>query len=269
VPTTEKPRRRKASAPKSVTRESALSDEPKDEFDDELSTPNWQSKAVERSLGRSRAAAEKRSAAFVKAALALVERRGGQDFTVQELVNDMRISTRTYYQYFSSKEELLVAMFEQVQREDNRDLRPLVAAEDDPRARLKAFVYGILNRAHTGSPRYAVGRLLIEQFLQLQVKHPEELRHSYAGVLAYLTRLVVEAYAPDGIETAVHRRTAGLVLQLVVSSTQVMVLGSPVIDPAPTPEEVWQFCLAGMSALEAASGKDTVKAVPPRKTAAR
>jgi AcrR family transcriptional regulator len=245
VPTTEEPRRRKASPRVTATREP----EPEDEFDDELSPPNWQSKAVERSLGRSRAAAEKRSAAFVKAALALVERRGGQDFTVQDLVNEMRISTRTYYQYFSSKEELLVAMFEQVQREDNRGLRPLVAAEQDPRERLKAFVFGILNRAHTGSPRYAVGRLLIEQFLQLQVKHPEELRQSYAGVLTYLTKLLVEAYAPDGVETAAHRRMAGLVLQMVVSSTQVMVLGSPVIDPAPTPEEVWQFCLSGISGL--------------------
>ena len=62
-------------------------------------------------------------------------------------------------------------------------LRPLVAAQEDPRERLKAFVFGILDRAHTGSPRYAVGRLLIQQFLQLQVSHPEELRHSYAGVL--------------------------------------------------------------------------------------
>jgi AcrR family transcriptional regulator len=255
-----------------MRKSAAQESEPADGFDEELSPPNWQSKAVERSLGRSRAAAEKRSATFVKAALALVERRGGQDFTVQELVNDMRISTRTYYQYFSSKEELLVAMFEQVQREDNRGLRPLVAAQEDPRERLKAFVFGILDRAHTGSPRYAVGRLLIQQFLQLQVSHPEELRHSYAGVLDYLTKLLVDANSPDGIETADHRRMAGLVLQMVVSSTQVMVLGSPVIDPPPPPDEVWRFCLSGISGLNAAggAGEGTVESTArPRKAASR
>jgi AcrR family transcriptional regulator len=266
VSTIKDPERRKVSRRQTTGRKSG----PKDDLDAETSPPNWQSKAVERSLGRSRAAAEKRSAAFVTAALALVERNGGKDFTVQELVADMRISTRTYYQYFSSKEELLVAMFEQEQRDHNHELRALASAEEDPLARLKAFVFGILNHAHTDSHRYAVGRLLIQQFLQLQVSHPEELRHSYAGVLAYLTRLLVDASTADGIETAAHRRMAGLVLQMVVSSTQVMVLGSPVIDPPPSPEEVWQFCLGGISGLNTpgGAGERTVEATPrPRKSA--
>jgi AcrR family transcriptional regulator len=214
---------------------------------DDATVPRWQSRAVERSLERSRAAAQKRSADFVSTALKLVEKRGGADFTVQDIASTMRISTRTFYQYFRSKEELLVAMFEEVQRRINRDLRQAAAAEADPLKRLEKFVLGILRRSENQHDS-AVGRLLIAQFLQLQVSHPDELQHSYEGVLAYLTELVAAAAAAGEISSSDHRRVAALIMQTVVSSTQAMVIGSPVIDPAPSPEEVWRFCLQGIGA---------------------
>lgn len=182
---------------------------------------------------------------------------------------EMRMSTRTFYTYFSSKEELLVAMFEEVQRQHNRELRVAAGAADDPLARLEAFVYGVLERAHSGSRWYAVGRLLIQQFMQLQISHPDGLRQSYAGLLAYLTKLLVDA-SPKKVETEQHRRVAALVLQMVVSATQAMVVGSPIVDPAPTPDEVWQFCLSGIAPLIGdASRTDTATATRSRGRAPR
>jgi TetR/AcrR family transcriptional regulator len=228
---------------------------------DSPTVARWHARAVERSLERSRAAAEKRSADFVQTALKLVNKRGGQDFTVQDLVTAMRISTRTFYQYFRSKEELLVAMFEEVQRQHNRELRAAAGDVGDPLARLEGFVLGLLRRAQDERD-FTVGRLLIAQFLQLQVSHPDELQHSYTGLLNYLTELVAEAAEAGEIDSSDHRRTAALIMQTVVSATQAMVIGSPVIDPAPTPEEVWSFCLKGIGA------HDAVKAAP-RKRAPR
>jgi AcrR family transcriptional regulator len=213
--------------------------------------PAWRARAVERSLERSRAAAEERSSEFVSTALALVAKSGGKDFTVQDVVEKMRVSTRTFYQYFSSKDELLVAMFEEVQRGHNRELRALADASDDPLARLEAFVLGILRRAHEDGRGYVVGRLLIQQHLQLQGSHPDELRGSYAGVLAYLRELVAHAASGGLIQSSDHERTAALILQVVISATQASVIGSPVLDPPPTPEEVWAFCRSGLGAAPA------------------
>jgi AcrR family transcriptional regulator len=235
------------------------------EEDAEEASPKWQSRAVERSLERSRAAAEKRSVDFVMTALKLVDGRDGQDFTVQDIVTAMRISTRTFYQYFSSKEELLVAMFEEVQREHNRGLRALTEVGSGPLARIEAFVLGILRRAHETSRWHSVGRLLIQQFLQLQVSHPEELRQSYAGVLSYLSELVAEAADAGEIESTDHKRTAAIIMQTVVSASQASVIGSPLIDPPPTPEEVWQFCLNGIGAgREPASTPESKTPATPR-----
>lgn len=267
VPSTQTPKRGKPRA-RPKTPPAPESSDGFEDLDNESLPPSWQSRAVERSLERSRAAAEKRSKEFVTAALKLVDRRGGEDFTVQELATEMRISTRTFYLYFSSKEELLVAMFEEVQRQHNRELRVAARAAEDPLARLEAFVFGVLERAHTGSRWYAVGRLLIQQFLQLQISHPDGLRQSYEGLLSYLTKLLVEASAGNA-ETDEHRRVAALVLHMIVSATQAMVVGSPIIDPAPTPDEVWQFCRNGISLLIAGeSGTGARSATRPRTRAA-
>ena len=55
-------------------------------------------------------------------------------------------------------------MFEEVQRDINRELKSLTIDEPDPLARLEAFVLGILRRAHDTGQRHAVGQLLIQQF---------------------------------------------------------------------------------------------------------
>jgi AcrR family transcriptional regulator len=210
--------------------------------------PAWRDRAVERSLGRSRAEAEIRSSRFVHTAFELVEHTRGKDFTVQDVVEKMRVSTRTFYQYFSGKDELLVAMFEEVQRARNKELRQAVAAEPDPLARVRAFVLGSL-RAEGKRP--SVSRLMVQQYFRLQLSHPDELRHSYRPVVAYLSGLIADAAAAGEIHSTDHDRTAAMILQTVTTSIQLTIIGSPLMDPAPSPEEVWAFCLAGMGPARA------------------
>jgi AcrR family transcriptional regulator len=227
----------------------------------EVSVPTWRDRAVTRSLERSRVAAEQKSGQFVTTALALVEENGGKDFTVQDVVERMRVSTRTFYQYFSGKEELLVAMFEELQRDFNRGLRRLVDAQPDPLARLETFVLTQLKRSHEKGQ--AANRLMIQEFFQLQLSHPDGLRESYAPVLAYLSDIVADAAAAGSIISTDHKRTAALIMQMVTSATQASVIGSPLIDPPASPEEVWQFCLRGVGAVVPAE----VVAPPARKRA--
>src|ERR1700712_429897 len=139
--------------------------------------PAWQERAVTRSLGRSRAQAEHKSSQFVATARELVEETGGREFTVQDVVDRMGVSTKTFYQYFSGKDELVVALFEEVQRERFRFLRQRAAAEPDPHRRLRAFV---IPRRLDAKPS-GVHRLLVQQYFRLQLNHPAELRHALKG----------------------------------------------------------------------------------------
>ena len=76
------------------------------------SMPAWQRESIRRSLQSAHARAHARSNRFVTAATQLLQERGNADFTVQEVVDRSRMSIRTFYTYFASKEDLLVAVFE-------------------------------------------------------------------------------------------------------------------------------------------------------------
>jgi AcrR family transcriptional regulator len=213
-----------------------------DDAEDAQGVPAWRSRAVERSLERARNEAEARSSRFVSTALALVEETGS-DFTVQEVVEKMRVSTRSFYQYFSGKDELLIAMYEEIQRERNRELRQAVAREPDALARIRAFVVGTLR---VDGRNAGLSRFMVQQYFRLQLNHPDELRQSYRGVVTYLGGLIGEAAEEGTIHSDDFERTAAIVLQIITTTIQMIVVGSPLMDPPPTPEEAWQFCLVGL-----------------------
>ena len=204
----------------------------------------WQERAVSRSLERSRVHAERRSAQFIETALQLVEETGGEDFTVQDVVDRMKVSTRTFYQFFAGKDEFLLAIFEEGQRERNHRLRQVVDAEPDPLARLRVFVIG----SQQGTQRSATSRFMVQHYFRLLVSHPAELRQSYKGVIAYLAGLIADAAASGAIRSTDHHRTAGFILQTMNTAIQANILDWPLMDPPPSPEEVWEFCLRGIAA---------------------
>jgi AcrR family transcriptional regulator len=208
--------------------------------------PAWRRRAVERSLGRSRVEAELRSSRFVETALRLVELTDGGDFTIQEVVEQTRVSTRTFYQYFSGKDELLVAMFEELQRAANRELREFSRDEPDPLIRLRAFVVGSIERSSGDLGSTGVSRLLVRQYFRLRLSHPQELRDSCQHLVAYLTELVAAAHKNGQLSGLNHARSAALLLQMVMAASQAGIIGSSIRDPPPTAEQVWDFCFAGI-----------------------
>jgi hypothetical protein len=79
------------------------------------SLETWQERAVERRLSGVRARALARSSRFLATALELVQESGRADFTVQDLIDRSNLSLRAFYQHFAGKEELLLALYENVQ----------------------------------------------------------------------------------------------------------------------------------------------------------
>src|SRR5690242_17522451 len=77
---------------------------------------SWRERAVERSLRSARAKAVSRSDRFIQTATELLSETGRTDFTVQELVERSKTSLRSFYQHFGSKDELLLALFEDIIR---------------------------------------------------------------------------------------------------------------------------------------------------------
>src|SRR3954453_659481 len=74
-----------------------------------------------KSTGRSTetvgAEAEPRERRFMRSALAILGETGRTDFTVLEVVERSKTSLRSFYQHFSTKDELLLALIDKIMAE--------------------------------------------------------------------------------------------------------------------------------------------------------
>src|SRR5262245_38305037 len=142
-------------------------------------TPGWRHRAVSKSLQAARTRAEQRVQKLLDAAFALIDERGTTQFTIQEVVDRSKQSLRGFYQYFESKDELLLALLEESIRESVKDIRSAVESESKPLARLRAFTIRLHEWCEplgTRRKRGAHNRIPISEFsLQLALKDPDRL----------------------------------------------------------------------------------------------
>ena len=77
-----------------------------------------------RAAGRcSRVDTESRANRFMKSALAILGETGRTDFTVLEVVERSKTSLRSFYQHFSTKDELLLALIDRIMSESTKRWR--------------------------------------------------------------------------------------------------------------------------------------------------
>jgi AcrR family transcriptional regulator len=218
---------------------------------DDVNEPAWRRRAISRSLTAARSRAEERVQRFLDAAFALIDESGTTDFTIQEVIDRSRQSLRAFYQHFSGKDELLLALFEESVRESAEDLSQAVESETDPLDRLHAFTIRLHDWCEPEGRTRRRGshnrRPIMEFTLQLVADHPEGVKAAMAPVTNMLIGLLEEAVAARAIKVADTRRAAALVQQTVLSTW----LGSRLAQSPRsrvTAEETWEFCLHGLQA---------------------
>ncbi|MEU5755929.1 TetR/AcrR family transcriptional regulator [Streptomyces sp. NPDC047829] len=237
--------------------------------------PAWRQRAVERSTRAAKLRAEQRVQRFLDAAQELIADKGTTDFTVQEVVERSRQSLRSFYQHFDGKHELLLALFEDSLSKSAVEMHERITAVKDPLERLKVAV-NLLYEAST--PREGQQSPLFTDFaIQLLVSHPDQVATAHLPLLALFTELVEDAVEAGAAVAPRPRRTASLIMQTAMFTAQAP--AAPVgAHPSPIgAEDVWAFCLGGISGPGGAAGDDpagigqapaTTEAGAARKTSA-
>ena len=213
--------------------------------------PEWRQRAVTRGLAGAHARAEDRVADLVHAAWELIDERGTAEFTVQDVVARSGQSVRVFYQCFSGKDELLLALFEDSIREQAGDLQAVVDEETEPLARLRAYtmrLYAWCGPGDTDDTPGSHQHLPIAEFaLQLANVDPTHVEASMEPVARLLLELLDDAVAAGVVRIANTERAAGILKQLVMYSWH---RNRYIKDPAMriTADEIWDFCLHGFGA---------------------
>lgn len=203
--------------------------------------PAWRQRAVDRSTQAVRERAAERVQRFMTTARFLIDEKQSTDVTVQEVVDRSGQSLRSFYQYFSGKHELLLALFEEEMLSAAVRLRD-ASAGGDPIDRLRRAVAFLFE---TASPGPTSTQPLFADFAStLVVDHPEEVTAAYVPVFECLAEIVEQIAAQGQLRDVRPRRAAVIVLQAatVTAGGRTSSDGSQPI----TGDEVWEFCLSAI-----------------------
>jgi AcrR family transcriptional regulator len=229
----------------------------------------WRERSVERSIQNARAKAMSRSDRFIRSAETIMLKTGTTDFTVQEVVDGARTSLRSFYQHFTNREELLLAVFEEVLGNVAGEMQRQIDASDSPMEGLRVLVRHTTGGA--GSPR---GQLLNRAFSayhrQLAQSNPTE----YVRILTPLYTVVVSV-VKRGVEAGEFRTDlepdamAMLMTQTLLAGGQMYALGASIGEGTGlSVDAVYEFFACGLmghqARVPAPASKRAVKKVSPK-----
>ena len=203
-------------------------------------------KAVERQVEGRRAeyAAEMRR--IVDLTFALVQRTGSLEPSMREILAETGLSTQAFYRYFSSKDELMLALLDDGRHRLVDTLQRRMADATDPAGQVRAWIEGVL--AQTSNGRAAARTrpwVLSEQ--RLAELFPREQQASVDALVGLLTAPVERLRRGASMKSSDNEAMASMVYQL----TFAVLRSHLVADTKPNAREaevLVDFCLKGIAA---------------------
>lgn len=217
------------------------------ELDDAAAEASWRERAVERSLRSARAKAVSRSDRFIQTATELLSETGRTDFTVQELVERSKTSLRSFYQHFGSKDELLLALFEEVIRLATAEWRKEFLEQDDCIAGLQQFVVRLYEQA-TDTSMGGMSRALTAYHLQLAESRPQDYARVLTPMKDFMVELVEAGVQEGRFRDDIEPETLAMILlQTLVAAAHMHALGAHLAGEPLDAERLWAFCMGGLT----------------------
>jgi AcrR family transcriptional regulator len=185
---------------------------------------------------------ESRASRFMRSALSILGETGRTDFTVLEVVERSKTSLRSFYQHFSTKDELLLALIEKIMAESTLSWRAATDGMDATTA-LQRLIERISAPAST-STQDSINRGLTFYNDHLAETLPRE----YARVLSPLHVLIGDIIT-RGIDEGTFsaeldvNTTAALIMQTVLGAMRLRVLGAELNGVPIEGGHIFTFCI--------------------------
>ena len=186
----------------------------------------------------------------MRSALAILGETGRTDFTVLEVVERSKTSLRSFYQHFSTKDELLLALIDKIMSESTRKWR-----EDTTGLQAVAALRVLIDRICT--PAESTTQDKVNRGLTDYNDHlAETLPREYARVLSPVHQLIKDIIN-RGIDDGSFRSgidvdaTAALIMQSALGAMRLRVLGAELSGVPVDANHIYDFCLAALASRPA------------------
>ncbi len=121
----------------------------------------------------------------------------GDEFTTQDLVTEAGVALQTFYRYFSSKDELLLAVIGDAMVDACERWAQAASELPDPLARVRYLLTATLERLDGGSHNAAMSKFVVSTRWRLHRQFPKELEEAEKPFLDLL-RVEIDAAVEAG-----------------------------------------------------------------------
>lgn len=210
----------------------------------------WEARALDQVLRDGRERVLSRSRKFVEAGTTIVSENGIDGLTLRKLLQRTGLSRRAFYQRFESKDDLLLAVFEQTIQTAADMYREELQSIGDPLERLRALITGMITRAWS-APAVPQSTAMSREHLRLAESRPNDLRRALQPLTDLIAEQLAAGIAARRIRALELRETAALIHNLVSSTLHSALLSDPdeaTGDAARAARAdamagaVWEFC---------------------------
>jgi TetR/AcrR family transcriptional regulator len=204
----------------------------------------WTGRVAERSpaVQRSRNRTIAQARHIVKAAEHLLETQGGQ-FTTQQLVKEAGVALQTFYRCFAGKDELLLAVLEDLIAQGSLDMLRLAEGIDDPVARLRFFVTWPIELLKNNAD---ANKVVTAEHWRLHQLYPEDVARATQR-FSDLIEPEIEAAAAAGVLRPVDPpRDAAMITKLVMAMVHHYAFTGLGDGVHVVTDHLWRFCLGAL-----------------------
>ncbi|MDA8045424.1 MAG: TetR/AcrR family transcriptional regulator [Actinomycetota bacterium] len=222
---------------------------------------SWAERAADRSpvVQRSRTKGVEQARAIVRAAQRLIALKGAS-FTTQELVKEAGIALQTFYRYFQGKDQLLIAVIEDMVDSSAAQYKQQATAIEDPLERIRFHISVVMESLAEAGDTPHGPRFITAEHWRLSSLYPEEMERATRPFKDLLQDEIEAARAEGLIEADDPAYDAWLVNQLVMSVFHHYAFAPADHSYKDIADRLWSFCLAGFSAHPDRGGERLVRA---------
>ena len=217
---------------------------------------SWVERAVDRSAAvqRSRTRIANQVRLMLDAARRLI--RENDDFTTQDLVAEAGVALQTFYRYFASKDELLLALIGDAMTEACDRWTEAAANLPDSLDRLRFYITAPLEQFQGDSHEAGGMRFIVSTHWHLHRIFPNELAEAEKPFVDLLLSEINAGVEAGQLAPANPEWAAWFIAELVRSVYHYYAYAP---RQAEVKENLWQFCLAALGGKTKSKSKYTSK----------
>jgi AcrR family transcriptional regulator len=222
---------------------------------------------VDRSLALRREAARGEVERLVRAAFTMIEKSGGLDPKVSEILAEAGLSNQAFYRHFRSKHELLVAVLDEGVRGLADYLATRMEAAKGPVPAIRAWVRGMAAQAQDPAGAQASRPFALARG-RLAEAFPAEVAGSRAQLTAPLRAALAEALESGDLPAVEPSQDAELLYHLMMNWIEARLVEGRIPEPAEV-DRLEAFALSGLlraGAPEPSRGTDARRGMQEKRT---